>query len=127
MTLPGRGDGQVVSVFAFYSKHPRLNPAEAYTVFSVKFVFERTKINKIETGVCPLKHVTLLKCPTVDFAKKKTHDTKTKIRRNCQFFKNVFTLTLFIFFLSLKNWGTFFGRIGNPNHSIRLAVKGPQT
>ena len=43
-----RGGGQVVSVLAFYSDNPSLNPAEAYS-FSVKIVFEKTK-NKQKIG-----------------------------------------------------------------------------
>ena len=36
--------GQVVSMLAFYSDDPSLNPADVNN-FSVKFVTERTKIN----------------------------------------------------------------------------------
>ena len=31
--LSGRGGGQVVSVLAFHSNNPSLNPAEAYSFF----------------------------------------------------------------------------------------------
>ena len=48
----GRGGGQVVSVLAFYSDDPSLNPAEVYN-FSVKLLLKRTKINKKEAGVGP--------------------------------------------------------------------------
>ena len=44
----------MVSVLAFYSDDPSLNSAEAYS-FSVKFVFEKTKINKKEARVGPFK------------------------------------------------------------------------
>ena len=43
----GRGCGQVVSVFAFYSDDPSSNPTDAYSFFSVKFVFEKNE-NKPE-------------------------------------------------------------------------------
>ena len=36
----GRGGGQVVSIQAFYSDNPSLNPAEVYSFF-VKFGFEK--------------------------------------------------------------------------------------
>ena len=42
------GGVQVVSVLAFYSDDPSLNPAEAYS-FSVKWVFENNK-NKEKRG-----------------------------------------------------------------------------
>ena len=48
----GCGGGQVVSVLAFYSDDPSLNPAEVYN-FSVKLLLKRTKINKKEAGVGP--------------------------------------------------------------------------
>ena len=41
----GRDGGQVVSVLAFYSDNPSLNPAEICD-FSVKLSLKRTKINK---------------------------------------------------------------------------------
>ena len=44
----GRGVGQVVSVLAFYSDEPSLNPTDAFS-FSVKFVFEKNK-NKEKRG-----------------------------------------------------------------------------
>ena len=47
--LWGCGGGQVVSVLAFYSNDPSLNPAEAYS-FSVKYVFEKNNKQK-EAGV----------------------------------------------------------------------------
>ena len=50
MTNKCRGGGQVVSVLAFYSNDPSLNPAEVYN-FSVNCLSKRTKINKKETGV----------------------------------------------------------------------------
>ena len=43
------GWGKLVSVVTFYSDHTSSNPAEDY-IFSVKFVFERTKINKRDRG-----------------------------------------------------------------------------
>ena len=49
-TLWGRGGGQVVSVLAFFSDGPGLNPAEAY-IFSVKFVFEMNENKQKEAGV----------------------------------------------------------------------------
>ena len=42
----------MVSVLAFYSDDPSLNPAEVYN-FSVKLLLKRTKINKKEAGVGP--------------------------------------------------------------------------
>lgn len=46
----------MVNVFAFFSNDPSLNIAEVYN-FSVKIVYERTKINKIEACVGPfVKH-----------------------------------------------------------------------
>ena len=44
----GRGGGQVVSVLAFYSDDPSLNPADAYS-FSVQIVFEKNE-NKPKRG-----------------------------------------------------------------------------
>ena len=38
----GRGAGEVVSLLAFYSIDPSLNPAEAQSFFS-EFVFEKNK------------------------------------------------------------------------------------
>ena len=46
----GRGGVQVVSVLTFYSDDPGSNPAEVYS-FSVKLVFERTKIIKLRPGL----------------------------------------------------------------------------
>ena len=43
--------GQVVSVFSFYSDDQSLNPAEAYSLFSVKFVFEKNENKQGEAGV----------------------------------------------------------------------------
>ena len=43
------GDGEVVSVLAFYSDDPSLNPTEANS-FSVKFVFEKNEKNKYRPG-----------------------------------------------------------------------------
>ena len=51
----GRGCGQVVSVFAFYSDDPSSNPADADS-FSVKFVFENNENKQKEAGVGPLKN-----------------------------------------------------------------------
>ena len=42
----GRGGDQVVLVLAFYSDNPSLNPAETYSFFSVKFVFEKNEIKQ---------------------------------------------------------------------------------
>ena len=47
-----RGGGLVVSVLAFYSDDPSLNPTEVYN-FSVKLLLKRTKINTKEAGVGP--------------------------------------------------------------------------
>ena len=41
-----RGGGQVVSVLAFYSDDPSLNPADAYSFF-VKFIFGKNE-NKLK-------------------------------------------------------------------------------
>ena len=46
----GRCCGYVVSVLAFYSHNPSLNPAEACS-FSVKFVFEKNEIIKKRPGL----------------------------------------------------------------------------
>ena len=43
------GNGQVVSMLAFYSKNPSLTPAEAYN-FCVKLLLKRTQINKRVRG-----------------------------------------------------------------------------
>ena len=40
--MMSRGGGQVVSVLAFYSDDPSLNPGDDYS-FSVKFVFEKNE------------------------------------------------------------------------------------
>ena len=64
----GRGGGQVFSVLAFYSDDPSSNPAEVYN-FSVKLILKRTKINKKEAGVGPLKKTSLyigFICPQFD-------------------------------------------------------------
>ena len=47
----GPSGGQVVSVLAFYSDDPSMNPAD--TVFSVKFLFEKNKNKQKEAGVGP--------------------------------------------------------------------------
>ena len=47
--------GQVVSVFSFYSDDQSLNPAEAYSLFSVKFVFEKNENKQREAGLAYLK------------------------------------------------------------------------
>ena len=44
----------MVSVVAFYSDDPSLNPAEAYS-FSVKFVFEKNENKQKEAGNGPTK------------------------------------------------------------------------
>ena len=44
----------MVSVLAFYSDDPSLNPAEVYN-FSVKLLLKITKINKKEAGVGKFK------------------------------------------------------------------------
>ena len=44
----------MVSVVAFYSDDPSLNPAEAYS-FSVKFVFEKNENKQKEAGDGPTK------------------------------------------------------------------------
>ena len=41
----GRGGGQVLSMLAFYSNNPNLNPAEVYN-FSLQLDLNRTKIDK---------------------------------------------------------------------------------
>ena len=55
----GHGGGQVVSMLAFYSNDPSLNPADAYS-FCCYIVFERMKINKKEAGVGPFKKTKIL-------------------------------------------------------------------
>ena len=40
--MVARGGGQVVSVLTFYSSDPSLTPAETYSFFCIKIVFERT-------------------------------------------------------------------------------------
>ena len=45
----GRGGGLEVSVLAFYSDDPNLNPAD----YLKKFLYEKTKINEKETRVGP--------------------------------------------------------------------------
>ena len=49
----GHGGGQVVSVLAFYSDDPSLNPAETYSLFC-NIVFENNVNNQIEAVVGPL-------------------------------------------------------------------------
>ena len=52
----GRGGGQVVSMLAFSSDDPSLNPAKAF-IFSVKFAFEMSEMKKKkEARVGPFKH-----------------------------------------------------------------------
>ena len=48
MVVGGRGDGLVVSVLAFNSDNPSLNPAG-----HLNFLYKKTKINKKEAGVDP--------------------------------------------------------------------------
>ena len=48
----GRGGGQVVSVFAYYSKNLVRIPLTS-TVYSAKFVFEKNKNEQKEAGVGP--------------------------------------------------------------------------
>ena len=53
------GGGQVVSMLDFYSDDPSSNPLKP-TVFSVKFVLEKTENKQKEAMVCPFflkKHV----------------------------------------------------------------------
>ena len=45
----GRGGGLVVSIPAFYSDDPSLNPAG----YLINFLYEKTKINEKEAGVGP--------------------------------------------------------------------------
>ena len=47
----GRGDGLVVSIPAFYSDDPSLNPAG----YVINFLYNNTKINEKEAGVGPFK------------------------------------------------------------------------
>ena len=42
----GRGGSQVVSVLAFYSNDPGLNPAEAYRFFLYNLCLKITKLTK---------------------------------------------------------------------------------
>ena len=49
----GGGGGQVVSALAYYSDNPSSDPADVYC-FLLKFVFERTKINKKRPGLAHL-------------------------------------------------------------------------
>ena len=49
----GRGDGQVVSVFAFYSDDPSSNPAEDFSFFC-NIVFEKNKNKQKGAAVGPL-------------------------------------------------------------------------
>ena len=51
----GRGGGQVVSVLAFYSDDPGLNPAEAYCFFLQNLCLKRTKIYKEIPGLAFFK------------------------------------------------------------------------
>ena len=46
----GRGNGQVVSVCAFYSDDPSSNPSEAYSFFC-KIVFEKNENKQKEAGI----------------------------------------------------------------------------
>ena len=46
----GSGDGQVVSMLAFFSVDPSSNPGEVYSFSSVNYL-KRTKINKKRTGM----------------------------------------------------------------------------
>ena len=48
--------GQVVSVFSFYSDDQSLIPAEAYSLFSEKFVFKKNENKQREAGVGPFKN-----------------------------------------------------------------------
>ena len=41
MKIKGRGGGQMVNMLAFNSDNPSSNPAEGYSFFSEKFVFEK--------------------------------------------------------------------------------------
>ena len=56
----GRGGGQVVSVFAFYSDDPSSNPADVYS-FSVKFVFEKNENKQKEAGLAHFLRIIVLK------------------------------------------------------------------
>ena len=56
----GCGGGLVVSVPAFYSDDPSLNPAG----YLINFLYEKTKINEKEAGVGPsLKKTLRPRCP----------------------------------------------------------------
>ena len=59
----GRGGGQVVSVLAFYSDNPSLNPAEAYSSYFCKILFEKNE-NKQKDAVVGsyIKHFTIPIC-----------------------------------------------------------------
>ena len=46
----GRGVGQVVSVLAFYSNHPRLYPSKVYSLYSVNCL-KGTKLYKKRPGI----------------------------------------------------------------------------
>ena len=45
----------MVSVLAFYSDNKGLDPAEAYSFFSVKLVLEKNENKQKEAGVGPFK------------------------------------------------------------------------
>ena len=47
----GRGGGQVLRVFAFYSDDPNSNPADVSNFFYKKLCFKRMKINKKRPGL----------------------------------------------------------------------------
>ena len=51
MVKLGRGGVQVVSVLAFFSDDPSSNPAEAYSFFSIKLVYEKIKNKQKVAGV----------------------------------------------------------------------------
>ena len=50
--LMGRGGSMVVSVLAFYSKDPSLNPTAGYWIFLLLY-FEKMKIIENEAGIGP--------------------------------------------------------------------------
>ena len=52
--IVGLGGHLVVTVLASYSDDPSLNPAEAYSFFC-KYCLKRTKINKKEAVVWPIR------------------------------------------------------------------------
>ena len=65
----GRGGGQVVSVFAFYSDDPSLSPAEAYSFFCNNLCLKRTKIGRgwpKKSRVVTLATQTLVYLPRYD-------------------------------------------------------------